>query len=62
MWTSPDGINWSRASLGEAAQQQETTQKMTSVAATGSVIVAVGFVADSPSDSDAAVWVATANN
>jgi hypothetical protein len=58
VWTSPDGIIWSRFPHDEATFGGEGDQVMMSVTAAGPGLVAVGRDV-SGGDSDAAVWVAT---
>ena len=55
VWTSPDGITWSRAPHDEAVFGGENDQSMTSITAGGPGLVAVGRDS-SGDDSDAAVW------
>ena len=57
LWTSPDGITWSRVPDDETALGGERDQRMESVTAGGPGLVAVGFDF-SGDDQDAAVWVA----
>ena len=55
VWTSPDGITWSRVSDDEAVLGGEGEQLMFGVTAGGPGLVAVGY--DGPGgDEDAAVW------
>ena len=55
VWTSPDGITWSRVPHDEEVLGGDGDQNMRSVAAGGPGLVAVGF--DGPiADPDAAVW------
>lgn len=57
VWTSSDGLSWSRVSASGAALGGEGTQEMRSVVAGGSVLVAVGRdVALEQPRSDGAVW------
>jgi hypothetical protein len=62
VWTSPDGITWSRVPHDEAAFGGAGTQRMNSVAAAGPGFVAVGFDESDPDPfpwgyaTDAAVW------
>jgi len=53
VWTSPDGITWSRVPHNEAVFGGEASQAMTSVTAGGPGLVAVGYDAH---NSSAAVW------
>ncbi len=55
MWTSPDGITWSRVPHDEAVFGGEGSQLMWDVTTTGSLVVAVGSE-QTHSDVDAAVW------
>ena len=55
VWTSPDGITWSRVPHDEAVFGGEAEQVMTSVTAGGPGLVAVG-IDNSGGDRDAAVW------
>ncbi len=58
VWTSPDGITWSRVPHDEAVLGGESRQRMPSVTAGGPGLVAVGFDApDNDVDKDAAVWM-----
>jgi hypothetical protein len=57
VWTSVDGITWSRGTNDEAVFGGEGTQEIGSVTAAGPVLVAVG-----ESNGDAAIWVATPEN
>ena len=55
VWTSPDGVTWSRVPHDEAVFGGEASQAMASVTGGGPGLVAVG--SDGPTDdSDAAVW------
>ncbi len=55
VWTSPDGVTWSRVPHDEAVFGGEASQAMASVTVGGPGLVAVG--SDGPTDdSDAAVW------
>ncbi len=55
VWTSPDGVTWSRVTHDEAVFGGEGDQSMTSVTAGGPGLVAVGT--DGPvKNSDVAVW------
>ena len=58
VWTSTDGISWSRVPGDEAVFGGEGGQAMTSVTAGGPGLVAVGTEV-SESDLDAAVWTST---
>ena len=55
VWTSPDGITWSRVPHDEAVFGGERFQTMNSVTAGGPGLVAVG-TDESGGDGDAAVW------
>ncbi len=55
VWTSPDGVNWSRVSHDEAVLGGSGDQSMRSVTAGGPGLVAVGRD-DAGDDEDAAVW------
>ncbi|MFQ5967864.1 MAG: hypothetical protein ACE5MI_09665 [Acidimicrobiia bacterium] len=55
VWTSLDGLNWSRVTHDEAALGGERSQRMTSVTVGGPGLVAVGWDR-SGGDQDAAVW------
>jgi hypothetical protein len=55
VWTSSDGSNWSRVLAGEAIFGGPGEHAMTSVAAAGSRLVAVGYVS-LDDEFDAAVW------
>lgn len=58
VWTSPDGVVWSRVPHDEAVFGGAEDQKMTSVAAGGPGLVAVGV--DAPGgDWNVAVWVSS---
>ena len=57
VWTSVDGITWSRVPHDEAVFGGEGDQEISRVAAAGPVLVAVG-----ESNGDAAIWVATLEN
>jgi len=58
VWTSPDGLAWSRAAHDEGVFGGPGTQGMAAVAAAGPGLVAVG--ADSSGDDvDVAVWVSS---
>ena len=58
VWTSPDGIDWSRVPHDEAVFGGEGDQSITSVTAGGPGLVAVGT--DGPvKNSDVAVWTST---
>ena len=58
VWTSPDGITWSRVPHDEAVFGDDGDQSMTSVTAGGPGLVAVGT--DGPvKNSDVAVWTST---
>ena len=58
VWTSSDGVSWSRVAHDEALFGGEGTQEMSSVTVGGPGLVAVG--SDSPdNDSDAAVWTSS---
>jgi hypothetical protein len=58
VWTSPDGITWSRVPHDEAVFGGENTQSMNSVTAGGSGLVAVGSAGSGNNldGLDAAVW------
>ena len=56
VWTSPDGITWSRVPHDEAIFGGESDQLMDGVTSGGSGLVAVGSD-ESGGDLDAAVWV-----
>jgi hypothetical protein len=58
MWTSPDGVVWSRVPHDEAVFGGDANQQVLSVVSAGSGMVAVGDE-ESGGDFDAAVWVAT---
>ncbi len=55
VWTSADGVTWVRVPHDEAIFDGDELQEMSSVAAVGSGLVAVGHDV-SGGDSDAAVW------
>jgi len=55
VWTSPNGITWSRVPESDAALRADNVQAMMSVTAGGPGIVAVGWTAGEPRDG--AVWV-----
>jgi hypothetical protein len=55
VWTSPDGLAWSRVPYDEAVFGGDGTQEMLSVVAGGPGLVAVGYDR-SGGDDDAAVW------
>ena len=57
VWTSVDGITWSRVPHDEAVFGGEGDQEISSVTAGGPGLVAVG-----ESNGDAAIWVATPKN
>jgi hypothetical protein len=54
VWTSVDGITWSRVAHDDAVFGVDGGHEMTSVTAGGP-----GFVAVGESNGDAAIWVAT---
>jgi hypothetical protein len=56
VWTSPDGITWSRVPQDEAVFGGERNQQMTSVTIGGPGLVVVGSD-ESGGDRDTAVWV-----
>jgi len=58
VWTSPDGVVWSRVAHDEAVFGGDANQQVVSVATMESGIVAVGDE-ESGGDFDAAVWVAS---
>ncbi len=58
VWTSPDGVTWSRVPHDNAVFGSEGDQSMNSVTVGGPGLVAVGSVG-SGGDSDAAVWTST---
>jgi len=55
VWTSSDGVSWSRVSQDEAVLGGESDQEMVSVIVDGPGLVAVGWDT-SGGDQDAAVW------
>ncbi|HDK45800.1 MAG TPA: hypothetical protein ENG94_05935 [Actinobacteria bacterium] len=56
MWTSPDGLTWTKVPADATVFGGQGDQHMVSVAAGGPGLVAVGM--DSSGDgSDAAVWI-----
>lgn len=57
VWTSVDGITWSRVKHDDAIFGEDGWNEMRSVVAADDGLVAVGFVSDASQDgSDAAVW------
>ena len=54
VWTSPDGVTWSRVPPDESVFGRARIQMMVSVTAGGPGLVAVGV--DGSGDEDAAVW------
>jgi hypothetical protein len=61
VWTSPDGITWSRVPHDEALLGGNGNQGMNSVTSGGLGLVAVG-AAESGGNQDAAVWIAARTN
>ncbi len=61
VWTSSDGITWSRVPDDEAVFGGDGTQVMLSVTAVGPGLAAVGFDARG-GDGDAGVWLATSTD
>jgi hypothetical protein len=57
VWTSPDGVTWTRILSDEAVFGGPGSQVMWGVAAFGAGVVAVGLD-DAAGDAVAAVWVA----
>ena len=57
VWTSPDGVNWSRVPHNEAVFGGTGTQEMNAVTAGGPGLVAVGSARLPDGDGDGAVWV-----
>ena len=56
VWTSPDGLAWTRVPHDEAVFGGPGPQSMTAVAAWGQGLVAVGYEDQTESDTNAAVW------
>ena len=56
VWTSPDGVSWSRVPHDEAAFGGVDDKWMESVTAGGPGLVAVGVVGGGEGEGDAAVW------
>jgi hypothetical protein len=58
VWTSPDGLTWTRVPHDEAIFGVDNYQGMWSVVAVGSGLVAVGYEGnEGRTDPDAAVWI-----
>jgi hypothetical protein len=57
VWTSPDGISWTRVAHDDAVFGGDGLQRMVSVTVGGPGLMAVGGD-ESGDDADAAVWVA----
>lgn len=57
VWTSADGINWSRVPRDDDVFGGDDSPAMNEVAASGNTIVAVGSVGVTTDEFDAAVWV-----
>lgn len=60
VWTSPDGVSWSRVPHDEEVFAGPGRQEMWSVAASGTGLVAIGFDEEGPmtgSQEDQAIWV-----
>lgn len=60
VWTSPDGVSWSRVPHDEAVLGGPGRQEMFDVAASGTGLVAIGFDEEGPmngSSEDQAIWV-----
>lgn len=60
VWTSPDGVSWSRVPHDETAFAGPGRQEMFDVAASGTGLVAIGFDEEGPmngSSEDQAIWV-----
>ncbi len=60
VWTSPDGVSWSRVPHDEAVFAGPGRQEMWDVAASGTGLVAIGFDEEGPmngSSEDQAIWV-----
>jgi hypothetical protein len=56
VWTSPDGITWSRVPHDEAVFGGDGSQIMNGVTAAGPGLVAVGYSGPEEGELDAAVW------
>ena len=56
VWTSPDGVTWSRVPHDDSVLGGEGGYKMEAVTAGGPGLVAVGTHRPVPTESDAAVW------
>ena len=60
VWTSPDGVSWSRVPHDEEVFAGPGRQEMWAVAASGAGLVAIGFDGEGPmtgSQEDQAIWV-----
>ena len=56
VWTSPDGLVWSRVAHDEAVFGGDANQQAVSLVTTGSAVVIVGDE-EAGGDFDAAVWM-----